>query len=96
MPLPVRVESKGGTSKESEKKTMNKNALQNLHPKSEIYKNRLKRIQEQENNKKILKLSNKDINIIMKCLHDSLINGGFNADSKELIKRTYFNINEQL
>lgn len=75
---------------------MDKDALKNLHPKSRIYKDRLKRIQAQENNKKILKLNNKDINIIMKCLHDSLVNGGFNADSKELIKVAFSNINKQL
>lgn len=75
---------------------MNKDALKNLHPESGIYKDRLKRIQAQENNKKILKLNNKDINIIMKCLHDSLINGGFNSDSKELIKIAFSHINKQL
>lgn len=75
---------------------MDNNALKNLHPKSEIYKNRLKRIQEQENNKRFLKVSNQDIKIIMKCLYDSLINGGFNSDSKNLIKNVYAHINKQL
>jgi len=75
---------------------MNKDALKHLHTESGIHKDRLKRIQEQENNKKILKLSNKDINIIMRCLHDSLINGGFNADSKELIMITFSHISKQL
>lgn len=75
---------------------MNKNTLKKLHPESGIYKNRLKRIRTQENNKKILKLSNRDIHTIMKCLHDSLINGGFCVDSKELIKITFSHINEQL
>ena len=75
---------------------MNKDALKNLHTESGIYKDRLKRIQEQESNKKILKLSDKDINIIMRCLHDSLINGGFNADSKKLIITAFSHINKQL
>ena len=75
---------------------MNKNELKNLHPESRIYKDRLKRIQEQESNKKTLKLSNKDISIIQRCLHDSLINGGFNADSKELIITAFLHINKQL
>lgn len=75
---------------------MNKNALKKLHTESKISKNRLKRIQTQENNKKILRLSNRDIHIIMKCLHDSFINGGFCVDSKELIRITFSHINEQL
>lgn len=75
---------------------MNKSSLEHLHPDSEIYKARLERIQEQENNKKILRLSNKDINIVMKCLHDSLINGGFNSDSKKIILITMSHINKQL
>lgn len=75
---------------------MNEDALKNLYSESGIYKDRLKRIQEQEKDKKILKLSNKDINIIMRCLHDSLINGGFCGNSRELIKITFSHMNEQL
>jgi len=75
---------------------MNKAILKGLHPDCELYKNRLKRIQKQEANKKELKLSNKDINTIMRCLHDSLINGGFNSDSKDLIKIAYTHISNQL